>query len=61
MSRPVSEGDGIFADGNSAAGSSSATFPRSCFVYDPSFAYGNRIDTLLKEIHEEEETNAPAD
>jgi ribosome-binding factor A len=35
--------------------------PEIIFVYDPSFAYGNRIDTLLKEIHEKEETNAPAD
>ena len=35
--------------------------PEILFVYDPSFAYGSRIDTLLKEIHEKEETNAPAD
>lgn len=35
--------------------------PEIIFVYDPSFAYGNRIDTLLKEIHEKEEMNAPAD
>ncbi len=35
--------------------------PELMFVYDPSFAYGSRIDTLLKEIHEKEEMNAPAD
>jgi len=35
--------------------------PEIIFTYDPSFAYGNRIDTLLMEIHREEETNAPAD
>jgi ribosome-binding factor A len=35
--------------------------PELIFSYDPSFAYGNRIDTLLMEIHREEETNAPAD
>jgi len=35
--------------------------PEIIFAYDPSFAYGNRIDTLLKEIHEKEEMNAPAD
>jgi ribosome-binding factor A len=35
--------------------------PELIFTYDPSFAYGNRIDTLLMEIHREEETNAPAD
>jgi ribosome-binding factor A len=35
--------------------------PEIMFVYDPSFAYGNRIDTLLKEIHEKEGTNASAD
>ena len=35
--------------------------PEIIFVYDPSFAYGNRIDTLLKEIHEKEDMNAPAD
>jgi ribosome-binding factor A len=35
--------------------------PELFFTYDPSFAYGNRIDTLLMEIHREEETNAPAD
>jgi ribosome-binding factor A len=35
--------------------------PEITFTYDPSFAYGNRIDTLLMEIHQEEETNAPTD
>lgn len=35
--------------------------PEITFTYDPSFAYGSRIDTLLMEIHREEETNAPAD
>jgi len=35
--------------------------PEIIFAYDPSFAYGNRIDTLLKEIREKEEMNAPAD
>ena len=35
--------------------------PEILFAYDPSFAYGSRIDTLLKEIHEKGETNAPAD
>ena len=35
--------------------------PDILFFYDPSFAYGSRIDTLLKEIHEKEEMNAPAD
>lgn len=35
--------------------------PEIVFTYDPSFAYGSRIDTLLMEIHREEETNAPAD
>jgi ribosome-binding factor A len=35
--------------------------PELIFTYDPSFAYGNRIDTLLMEIRREEETNAPAD
>ncbi|MBA4423767.1 MAG: 30S ribosome-binding factor RbfA [Syntrophus sp. (in: bacteria)] len=35
--------------------------PEILFTYDPSFAYGSRIDTLLMEIHQEEETNVPAD
>ena len=29
--------------------------PELLFTYDPSFAYGSRIETLLKEIHQEEE------
>ena len=36
--------------------------PEIIFSYDPSFAYGSRIETLLMEIHKEEgETNAPTD
>jgi ribosome-binding factor A len=35
--------------------------PELLFTYDPSFAYGSRIDTLLMEIHREEETNVPTD
>ncbi|MCE5281707.1 MAG: 30S ribosome-binding factor RbfA [Deltaproteobacteria bacterium] len=35
--------------------------PELFFTYDPSFAYGSRIDTLLMEIRREEEANAPAD
>ncbi len=35
--------------------------PELIFTYDPSFAYGSRIDALLMEIRREEETNAPAD
>jgi ribosome-binding factor A len=35
--------------------------PEILFTYDPSFAYGNRIDVLLMEIHREEEKNVPAD
>jgi ribosome-binding factor A len=35
--------------------------PEIYFTYDPSFAYGNRIETLLMEIHREEEKNAPTD
>ena len=35
--------------------------PEIHFTYDPSFAYGSRIDTLLMEIHREEETNVPTD
>lgn len=35
--------------------------PEILFTYDPSFAYGSRIDTLLMEIHREEETNVPTD
>ncbi|MDA8124186.1 MAG: 30S ribosome-binding factor RbfA [Deltaproteobacteria bacterium] len=29
--------------------------PELLFTYDPSFAYGSRIESLLKEIHREEE------
>lgn len=35
--------------------------PDLLFTYDASFAYGNRIERLLSEIHAEEETNAPED
>lgn len=35
--------------------------PELIFTYDPSFAYGSRIDSLLMEIHREEEKHAPAD
>lgn len=35
--------------------------PELIFTYDPSFAYGSRIDALLTEIHREEETHASAD
>ncbi len=35
--------------------------PELFFTYDPSFAYGSRIDTLLMEISREEEANAPTD
>ena len=35
--------------------------PEILFTYDPSFAYGSRIDTLLMEIRREEETNARTD
>jgi ribosome-binding factor A len=35
--------------------------PELLFTYDPSFAYGSRIDALLMEIHREEETHAPED
>lgn len=30
--------------------------PELFFSYDPSFAYGERIETLIAEIHEKEET-----
>jgi ribosome-binding factor A len=33
--------------------------PELLFSYDPSFAYGNRIERLLSEIHREEETDVP--
>jgi ribosome-binding factor A len=35
--------------------------PELLFTYDPSFAYGSRIDTLLMEIQRNEETNVSAD
>jgi ribosome-binding factor A len=31
------------------------------FAYDPSFAYGNRIERLISEIHREEEAHVPED
>ena len=35
--------------------------PEITFTYDPSFAYGSRIETLLMEIHRQEETDASTD
>lgn len=35
--------------------------PDVIFHYDPSFAYGNRIEKLIAEIHHEEETHAEED
>lgn len=35
--------------------------PELLFTYDPSFAYGNRIESLLMEIHREEESHAQTD
>lgn len=35
--------------------------PDISFHYDPSFAYGNRIEKLIAEIHTEEETHAEED
>jgi ribosome-binding factor A len=35
--------------------------PELLFSYDPSFAYGNRIERLISEIHREEEAHAPED
>jgi ribosome-binding factor A len=35
--------------------------PELLFTYDPSFAYGNRIDSLLTEINREKENNAQTD
>ncbi|OHE23671.1 MAG: ribosome-binding factor A [Syntrophus sp. GWC2_56_31] len=35
--------------------------PELLFTYDPSFAYGNRIESLLMEIHREKENNAQPD
>jgi ribosome-binding factor A len=33
--------------------------PELIFSYDPSFAYGNRIERLISEIHREEEAHVP--
>ena len=33
--------------------------PELLFAYDPSFAYGNRIERLISEIHREEEAHVP--
>jgi ribosome-binding factor A len=35
--------------------------PELLFTYDPSFDYGSRIDSLLMEIHRENENNAQTD
>jgi ribosome-binding factor A len=35
--------------------------PELVFSYDPSFAYGNRIEKLLSEIHREGEAHASED
>lgn len=35
--------------------------PELLFSYDPSFAYGNRIEKLISEIHKDEEAHAPED
>ena len=35
--------------------------PELVFAYDPSFAYGNRIERLISEIHREEEPHVPED
>ena len=35
--------------------------PDLLFAYDPSFAYGNRIERLISEIHREEEAHVPED
>ena len=35
--------------------------PELLFSFDPSFAYGNRIEGLLSEIHREEEAHGPED
>jgi ribosome-binding factor A len=35
--------------------------PEILFTYDPSFAYGHRIESLLSEIQREEETDAQQD
>ena len=33
--------------------------PELLFAYDPSFAYGDRIERLISEIHREEEAHVP--
>lgn len=35
--------------------------PELIFRYDGSFAYGNRIEKLIQEIHQPEERDVPAD
>ena len=35
--------------------------PELLFAYDPSFAYGNRIERLISEIHQEKEAHVPQD
>ena len=35
--------------------------PALLFAYDPSFAYGNKIEQLISEIHRKEETHVPED
>jgi ribosome-binding factor A len=35
--------------------------PELLFSYDPSFAYGDRIERLISEIHREEGAHAPED
>jgi ribosome-binding factor A len=35
--------------------------PELLFAYDSSFAYGDRIERLISEIHREEEAHAPED
>ena len=35
--------------------------PELLFSYDPSFAYGNRLERLISEIHREEETHVQED
>jgi len=35
--------------------------PELLFTYDPSFAYWNRIESLLMEIHREKENSAQSD
>ena len=35
--------------------------PELLFAYDPSFAYGDRIERVISEIHREEEAHVPQD